>query len=168
MIENIIKYRRNILTDLGLYISLFIPLFVFFLLSSSKKILIFNKENVATTSFAIITLSIAFCYQAFNNLKEIDTKDPLYKKLLKTEILDEIRFLYSYNIIVGVSNILFVSLFTFLVWFKIVDEYYLFIFSIITFIFTLYTLSEFINFFKTGIGLKKYKLDFEKIDSRKN
>lgn len=168
MIENIIKYRKNILTDLGLYISLFIPLFVFFLLSSSNKILIFNKENVATTSFAIITLSIAFCYQAFNNLKEIDTKDPLYKKLLETEILDEIRFLYSYNIFVGVFNILFISLFAFLVWFKIVDDYYLFIFFIITFILTLYTLSEFINFFKTGIGLKKYKLDFEKIDSRKN
>jgi len=168
MIESIIKYRKNILTDLGLYSSLLIPLFVFLLFSSSNKILIFNKENVATTSFAIVTLSIAFCYQAFNNLKEIDTKDLLYKKLLATEILDEIRFLYSYNIFVGVSNIIFISLFAFLVWFKIVDDYYLFVFSIITFIFTLYTLSEFINFFKTGIGLKKYKLDFEKIDSRKN
>jgi len=168
MIESIIKYRKNILTDLGLYSSFLIPLFVFFLFSSSNKILIFNKENVATTSFAIVTLSIAFCYQAFNNLKEIDTKDLLYKKLLATEILDEIRFLYSYNIFVGVSNIIFISLFAFLVWFKIVDDYYLFVFSIITFIFTLYTLSEFINFFKTGIGLKKYKLDFEKIDSRKN
>lgn len=165
MIETIVKYKTNIFGDIGLYLSIFIPLLVFILLKPWEKTIVLDKGNVFNTSIAIIALSIGFCYQAFNFLNDLDTNDTFYKKLLKNEIFDDIRFLFTYSIYISALNIIILVIFTTLVWFKITNDFYLLIFGLIPSCTTFYTLSEFINFYKTGIGLKKYKLEFEKINS---
>ena len=80
MIETIVKYKTNIFGDIGLYLSIFIPLLVFILLKPWEKTIVLDKGNVFNTSIAIIALSIGFCYQAFNYLNDLDTNDSFYKK----------------------------------------------------------------------------------------
>jgi len=163
MIENILKYKRNIFGDIGLYLSILIPLFVFVFLKSYITYMVFDKKNVFITSIAIITLSIGFCNQAINYLNNLNLKEIFYKKLLKNEIFDEIRFLYSYNIFISAINIVVLVTFTIIVWFEMIKDSDLIFIVLIPSFTTLYTLSEFINFYRTGVGLKKYELEFEKI-----
>ncbi|WP_321430456.1 hypothetical protein [uncultured Methanolobus sp.] len=163
MIDFIKKYKSNIFRDPGLYLALLLPMLTLFLLKSSEKVINIDRKNIFTTSVAIITLSIGFCYQAFNSLNNIDTKDLFYKKLLKLNILDEVRFLYSANIFINVANIIVLVLFNIITWFKIVDNSQLLFLALLPSFTSLYALSEFINYYKTGVGLKKYKIDFEKI-----
>ena len=163
MIENIVKYNKNIIGDIGLYFSILIPLLVLVFLKSDGAQIIFDKKNIFMTSIAIIALSIGFCHQAFNYLTNLDAKSTFYKKLLKNEIFDEIRFLFTYNIFVSAVNVVVLTIFTILVWFEIINDSYLIMIALIPSFTTFYTLSEFINFYRTGVGLKKYELDFEKI-----
>ncbi|MCQ6963564.1 hypothetical protein [Methanolobus chelungpuianus] len=165
MIKNIVKYRKSIFEDVGLYLSIFIPLIIFYLLKPWEMNIVLDKGNVFNTSVAIIALSIGFCYQAFNYLNDLDTNDLFYKKLLKTEIFDEIHFLFTYSIYVSALNIITLVIFTIFVWFGITNDFYLVIIGLVPSIFTFYTLSEFINFYRSGVGLKKYKLEFDKIQS---
>lgn len=163
MIEDIVKYKKNIIGDIGLYFSILIPIVVLVFIKSDLTHIVFDKKNIFMTSIAIITLSIGFCYQAFNYLNNLDAKIMFYKKLLKNEIFDEIRFLFTYNIFVSALNVVVLVIFTILVWFEIINNSDLTMIALIPSFTTLYTLSEFINFYRTGVGLKKYELDFEKI-----
>ncbi len=165
MIEEIKKYKDHILKDFGLYISIlcsFIYLIIFEPWIGDFDI-ISKRVWILGISFPIITLTAAFCYQAHNFLKSIDLENEFYSRLLAEGILDEIQFLYRWNVYSGILNIISLVSFNIIINLYILDNSILGILAVIPIFSTFYILSEFINHLLTGMGLTKYKLKYKEI-----
>ncbi len=128
---------------------------------------IINKRVwIGGISFPIITLSAAFCYQAHNFLKSIDLENEFYNKLLAEGILEDVQFLYRWNVYSGIFNIVSLVAYNILINSRLFDNRMLGILAIVPIFSTVYLLSEFINNLRTGMGLSKYNLDYKKIYSK--
>lgn len=166
MIEDIKKYKDNILKDIGLYISiLFSILYLIIFKPWIGDFDIINKRIwIIGISLTIIALSAAFCYQAHNFLKSIDLENKFYKKLLEEGILYEIQFLYKWNVYSGIFNIFSLVAYNMLLISSLLfDNYILGMLAVIPIFSTIYLLSEFVNHLLTGMGLTKYESEYKEI-----
>lgn len=166
MIEDIKKYKDNILKDIGLYISiLFSILYLIIFKPWIEDFDIINKRIwIIGISLTIIALSAAFCYQAHNFLKSIDLENKFYKKLLEEGILYEIQFLYKWNVYSGIFNIFSLVAYNMLLISSLLfDNYILGMLAVIPIFSTIYLLSEFVNHLLTGMGLTKYESEYKEI-----
>lgn len=166
MIEDIKKYKDNILKDIGLYISiLFSILYLIIFKPWIEDFDIINKRIwIIGISLTIIALSAAFCYQAHNFLKSIDLENKFYNKLLEEGILYEIQFLYKWNVYSGIFNIFSLVAYNMLLISPLLfDNSILGMLAVIPIFSTIYLLSEFVNHLLTGMGLTKYKSEYKEI-----
>jgi len=168
MTKEISKYRDNIFKDLGLYIA--ISICILYLAMFKPWIDDFDIINmrvwIGGISFPIIALSAAFCYQAHNFLKSIDSGNDFYDKLLANGILEEVQFLYRWNVYSGIFNIVLLVAYNIFISSRLLDNKILGILAIVPIFSTIYLLSEFINNLRTGMGLSEYNLDYRKIHSK--
>lgn len=165
MIEEMKKYKDNILKDLGLYISILCGILFITFKPWVEDFDIINKRVwIMSISIAIIALSAAFCYQAHNFLKSIDLENEFYNKLLVEGILDEIEFLYRWNVYSGIFNIVSIVSYNIVISLHLFDNSILGILAVIPIFSTIYILSEFINHLLTGMGLAKYKSKYKEIN----
>lgn len=164
-IEDIKKYKDNILKDFGLYISiLFSILYLIIFKHWIGDFDIINKRIwIIGISLAIIALSATFCYQAQNFLKSIDSENKFYNKLLEEGILYEILFLYEWNVYSGIFNIISLVAYNILLISSLFDNSILGMLAVIPIFSTIYLLSEFVNHQLTGMGLTKYESKYKEI-----
>jgi hypothetical protein len=170
MIKEIIKYKDAIFKDIGLYIAIGICILYLAIFQPwvGDLDIIDIRVWIVGISLAIITLSAGFCYQAHNFLKSIDFENEFYEKLLANGILDEVQFLYRWNVYSGVINIILLVAYNTLIYSRLFDNMVLGTFAVFPMFSTVYLLSEFVNNLRTGIGLSKYNLDYKKIRSKYN
>lgn len=168
MTKEISRYRDYIFKDLGLYIAISICILYLAIFKPWMEDLdIINKRVwIVGLSIPIITLSAAFCYQAHNFLKSIDLENEFYDKLLANGILEEIQFLYRWNVYSGIFNIVLLVAYNILISSRLLDNKILGVLAIVPIFSTIYLLSEFINNLRTGMGLSEYNLDYKKIHSK--
>ena len=169
MISEIIKYRNNIFKDIGLYIAIIMCILYLALFKPwiGNFDIISKRVFIGSISLAIITLSVAFCYQAYNILKSIDFENEFYNKLLVNGILEEVQFLYRWNIYSGIISIISLVFYNVLLNFRLFDNTILGIFAIVPIFSTVYVLSEFINHLRIGMGLSKRNLEYKKNSLKK-
>jgi hypothetical protein len=159
------------LYDIGLYISLGSCVFYFSVFNPLKGNLnVFgNRVFVLTVSMAIIAAIAAFCYQSRGSSRETinNLNDDFYNFLFNNGIIDEILYLYRWNIKIGVFAIISFVMYNILVFSAKMNEVTLEVIVMVPIFATVWTFSEFINSNKIGPKLDEYKLEYKKICLKK-
>ncbi len=171
MIKEIIKYKDAIFKDIGLYIAIGICILYLAIFQPwvGDLDIINIRAWIGGISLPIIALSATFCYQAHTFLLKLsDSENEFYNKLLANGILDEVQFLYRWNVYSGVINIILLVAYSTLIYSRLFDNTVLGTLAVFPIFSTVYLLSEFVNNLRTGIGLSKYNMDYKKIHSKYN
>lgn len=159
------------LLDEGLYFSLGSCVFYFVIFNPLEGNLNIydNRVFVLTISMAIIAAVAVFCYQSRSLSRETTNSlnDSFYNCLFENEIIDDILYLYRWNIRIGIFTILSFVAYNVLIFSAQLSEVTLEVIAMVPIFATIWTLSEFINSNKIGPKLDEYKLKYKKIHSKK-
>jgi hypothetical protein len=148
------------------------------LLISAGYLIIFNPFTsthniiqlrvwISGISFPVIALIAVFCYQSRNNAKEIvnDTNNKFYELLLENGLLDEIIFLYKWNVNIGVYTILVIIAYNIMIYSRQVNNVTLGFFATIPIFLVVWTTSEFRYSNQMANKLNENGLEYRKIIS---
>ena len=164
--------RKNFfLLDEGLYVSLISCVFYFMVFDPLEGNLNVygNRVFVLTISLAIIGAVAVFCYQSRSLSRETTNilSDSFYNFLFENEIIDDILYLYRWNIRIGIFTIISFVAYNILIFSAQISEVTLEVLAIGPIFLTFWTLSEFIHSNIIGPNLDEYKLEYKKIHSKK-
>lgn len=164
--------RKNFfMLDEGLYISFFSCVFYFVVFDPLEGNLnVYDKRVfVLTVSMAIIAAVAVFCYQSRSLSRETTNilSDSFYNSLFENGIIDDILYLYRWNIKIGIFTILSFVAYNVLIFSAQLSEVTLEVMATVPIFSAVWTLSEFIHSNKIGTNLDEYKVEYKKIHSKK-
>lgn len=167
MIKEITAYKKHFYKDLGIYIGLLLCLVYLFIFNPFTDIInIFEiRVWILGISFPIIALLAVFCYQSRTASKEIvnDINNNFYELLLRNEILDEIVFLYKWNVNIGVFTTLVLVAYNIIIYLRLFSNVVLGLITIFPIFFVTWTISEFRYSNQIANKLNKSTLEYRKI-----
>lgn len=170
MIKDILLYKKHFYKDIGIYFGLLLSAVYLFIFNPFNEIVDIFKLRVwiVGISFSIIALLVVFCYQSRNSSKEIvnDSKNGFYELLLKNEILDEVVFLYKWNVNIGVFTILVLVAYNIIVFLRIFSNVTLGCITVTPIFFVVWTISEFRYSNQLSNKLNESVLKYRKIHSK--
>lgn len=169
MIDEIIKYKDNIFKDIGSYIAIGVCVLYLAIFQpwAGDFNVIDKRVLIGGVSVPIILAVVVFCYQAYDFfLETVDSENEFYEKLLANGLLDEVHFLYRWNVYSGMFDIVLLVAYNILINSRMFDNAILGILAVFPIFSTVYVLSEFINNLRTRMGLSKYNMDYKKIHSK--
>lgn len=170
MIKDMLLYKRHFYKDIGIR---------FGLLLCGVYLIVFNPFNevvnvfglrvwIVGISFSIIALLVVFCNQSRSSSKEIvnDYKNSFYELLLKNEILDEVIFLYKWNVNIALFTILILVTYNIIIFLRMFSNVTLGCIAIAPIFFVVWTISEFRYSNQLANKLNEYVLEYRKIHSK--
>ena len=170
MIKELILYKKHFFQDIGIYLGVLVSLSYLLIFNPfTNPVKVFElRVWILTISFPIIALLAVFCYQSRNSSKDIvnDTDNNFYELLLKNDVLDEIVFLYKWNVNIGVSTILVIVAYNIIIYSRLLNNVILGIIAFIPIFFVIWTLSEFRYSNQLANKLNKSILEYRKIHAK--
>lgn len=164
--------RNNFfLLDEGLYISFISCIFYFVVFDPlDGNLNVYEKRVfVLTISMAVIAAVAVFCYQSRSSSREITNilNDSFYNFLFENGIIDELLYLYRWNIRIGISTIISFVAYNVLIFSAQLNGVTLEILAVCPIFLTVWTLSEFIHSNTIGPRLDEYKLEYKKLHPKR-
>ncbi|MCM1987494.1 hypothetical protein [Methanococcoides seepicolus] len=167
MIKEILMYKRHFYRDVGIYLGIIVSLAYLFIFNPfTNPIKVFElRVWVLGISFSIIALLAVYCHQSHNSSKDIvnDTDNNFYELLLKNDVLDEIVFLYKWNVNIGVSTILVLVAYNMTIYSRLFNNTILGIIAVLPIFLVIWTVSEFRYSNQVANKLNKSILEYRKI-----
>ena len=169
MIKEIIMYKKHFYKDAGIYFGLLLSLVYLFIFNPfTNAVSVFElRVWVLSLSFTIIALFVVFCYQSRNSSKEIvnDTDNNFYELLLKNGVLDEVIFLYKWNVKIGAFTIFVLVAYNIVIYLRLFGNVVLGFIAIFPIFFVIWTISEFNYSNQLANKLDESILEYRKIHS---
>ncbi len=170
MIKDVLLYKKHFYKDIGIYFGLLLSVVYLFIFNPfNENVNVFElRVWIVGISFSIIALLVVFCYQSRSSSKEIvnDSKNGFYELLLRNEILDEVVFLYKWNVNIGVFTILVLVAYNIIVFLRIFSNVTLGCITVAPIFFVVWTISEFCYSNQLSNKLNESVLKYRKIHSK--